>query len=84
MLAQHAKTLCDVVVRCLHTPRSATVPGELQAGHSTVRHEPPSGWIFKSKGVLESQDADIKMVLRGGRTKRSSLGESRASTLEGM
>ena len=29
MLAQHASTLCDVVVRCLHTPRSATVPGEL-------------------------------------------------------
>ena len=29
MLAQHANTLCDVVVRCLHTPRSATVPGEL-------------------------------------------------------
>ena len=29
MLAQHANTLCDVVVRCLHTLRSATVPGEL-------------------------------------------------------
>ena len=29
MLAQHANTLCDVVVRCLHTPHSATVPGEL-------------------------------------------------------
>ena len=37
MLAQHANTLCDVVVRCLHTPRSATVPGELppDAGRRT-------------------------------------------------
>ena len=29
MLAQHANTLCDVVVRCLHTPHSATVPAGL-------------------------------------------------------
>ena len=42
-----------------------------------VRHEPPSRWIFQSKGVLESQDADIKMLLRGGRTKRSSFGINR-------
>ena len=25
---------------------------------SAVRHESPPHWIFKSKGVLESQDAD--------------------------
>ena len=35
------------------------------AGHSTVRHEPPSGWIFKSKGVLESQDAALEQWLHG-------------------
>ena len=37
MLAQHASTLCDVVVRCLHTPRSATVPAGLppDAGRRT-------------------------------------------------
>ena len=28
---------------------------------STVRHESPSCWIFKSKNVLESQDADLEM-----------------------
>ena len=28
---------------------------------STVRHESPSCWIFKSKDVLESQDADLEM-----------------------
>ena len=28
---------------------------------SAVRHESPSCWIFKRKGVLESQDADIEM-----------------------
>ena len=36
-----------------------------KAGHSTVRHEPPSGWIFKSKGVLESQDAALEQWLHG-------------------
>ena len=29
MLAQHANTLFAVVVHCLHTPHSATVPAEL-------------------------------------------------------
>ena len=28
---------------------------------STVSHESPSHWIFKSKGVLESQDADLEV-----------------------
>ena len=28
---------------------------------STVRHESPPHWIFKSKGVLESQDADLEV-----------------------
>ena len=28
---------------------------------STVRHESPPHWIFKSKDVLESQDADLEM-----------------------
>ena len=28
---------------------------------STVRHESSSEWIFKSKDVLESQDADFEM-----------------------
>ena len=28
---------------------------------SKVRHESPSHWIFKSKGVLESQDTDLEM-----------------------
>ena len=27
----------------------------------TVRHESPSEWIFTSKDVLESQDADLEM-----------------------
>ena len=28
---------------------------------SAVRHESPPHWIFKSKGVLESQDADLEV-----------------------
>ena len=28
---------------------------------STVRHESPPHWSFKSKDVLESQDADLEM-----------------------
>ena len=28
---------------------------------STVRHESPPHWIFKSKDVLESQDADLEV-----------------------
>ena len=28
---------------------------------STVRHESPHHWIFKSKGVLESQDAELEV-----------------------
>ena len=28
---------------------------------SKVRHESPSYWIFKSKGVLEHQDADLEV-----------------------
>ena len=28
---------------------------------SAVRHESPSEWIFKIKGVLESQDAELEM-----------------------
>ena len=32
---------------------------------STVRHDSPSCWIFKSKGVLESQDADLEMSQGG-------------------
>ena len=28
---------------------------------STARHESPPHWIFKSKGVLESQDADLEV-----------------------
>ena len=50
---------------------------DFDAHCSIVRHEPPFGWIFKGKGVFESQDADIKMLLRGGRTKRSSFGINR-------
>ena len=50
---------------------------DFDAHCSIVCHEPPSGWIFKGKGVFESQDADIKMLLRGGRTKRSSFGINR-------
>ena len=32
-----------------------------QSTLSTVRHESPSQWIFKNKGVLESQDAELEM-----------------------
>ena len=28
---------------------------------SKVFHKSPPNWIFKSKGVLESQDADLEM-----------------------
>ena len=32
-----------------------------QSTLSTVRHESSFGWIFKSKGVSKSQDADLEM-----------------------
>ena len=31
---------------------------------STDRHESPSTWILESKGVLESQDADLETHVR--------------------
>ena len=36
-------------------------PASSQSALSTVRHELPSEWIFKSKHVLESQDSDLEM-----------------------
>ena len=49
MLAQHANTLCDVVVRCLHTPQSATVPGELppDAARQTWSLDRRDSWLSK-------------------------------------
>ena len=49
------------VVLVLQAPADQYL-GEPKPYHSTVRHVSPSSWIFKSKDVLESQDAALYVM----------------------